>query len=613
MAEGIFYTLGLRTSAFTGPLDTARGLVGRFQSSMAGMAARAAALAAPVVGVGAAFVGLKKAITAAADMETTVARFESLTGSAQKAHAVLSDLKKLGAETPFEFPELADAASKLIAFGEAADQTPETLRKIGDIASGVQAPIGDIAEIYGKARVAGTLFAEDINQLTGRGIPVIQQFARMLGVSEGEIKKLGSEGKLTFPMLEQAFTNLTMSGGQFYGMMSRQSTTTNGLISTLKDNLGELFRIIGEPINDFLRPMLAGAIERVGRLGAGMSAFLQLLQAAKQQGKFGEFLGDSLLLGVLKSVNAFSSGIRGSVAYLATTLPAIFTAARESLLGQRFALIVQSAFGAAAATMAAVLSKGAADIAEVLGRKAMSDDLRGFAKDDEQRAKNYLQILKSGLSGMSGEEFADLGRRIADAHSAGAAAFGREMEGGDLIDTSLIEGRLGALGKALNPDAMKAFMDAWNGNTKALEAAPSAIAKTVGNFTAALDPAKVKGRRGTASPEDVGELDRRRRRGLLNAEESWAARMARRSKRDRELDPSGLGRGVFGPAIPQAQPGFDRRQLGRINDRALDAMGRARGGNPRPIRPPRELVDGQSRSEQLLMKIEGHLSKAIPG
>jgi len=109
--------------------------------------------------------------TSAANFEQTKIAFTTLIGDAAKAEETLARLRKLGAETPFEFPELADAGRKLIAFGEGADTVPETLRRIGDVSAGIQAPIGEIAEIYGKARVQGRLFAEDVNQLTGRGTP----------------------------------------------------------------------------------------------------------------------------------------------------------------------------------------------------------------------------------------------------------------------------------------------------------------------------------------------------------------------------------------------------------------------------------------------------------
>ena len=71
----------------------------------------------------------------------------------------------------------------MIAFGEAADSVPDTLHRIGHISAGIQAPVNQIAELYGKARVQGRLFAEDINQPTGRGIPIIQELAKQFGIS----------------------------------------------------------------------------------------------------------------------------------------------------------------------------------------------------------------------------------------------------------------------------------------------------------------------------------------------------------------------------------------------------------------------------------------------
>ena len=80
---------------------------------------------------------------AAADFEQTKAAFRTLIDDAAKA-----------GEMPFEFPELADAGRELIAFGEGAGTVAATLRRIGDISAGVQAPINEIAEPYATARPA---------------------------------------------------------------------------------------------------------------------------------------------------------------------------------------------------------------------------------------------------------------------------------------------------------------------------------------------------------------------------------------------------------------------------------------------------------------------------
>ena len=245
--------------------------IGKASSGIAIAAVNAAKLGVAISSAGAA-AGLFKGVKLAADMQSTAVAFETMLGSAESAQKVLGQLQKLGAETPFEFPELAGAGRMLLAFGESADTVAETLRRVGDVSSGVMAPIGEIAELYGKARVQGTLFSEDINQLTGRGIPIIQEFAKQMGVSQGEVKKLASEGKITFPMLEAAFVSLTSNGGQFFGMMEKQSKTFNGVWSTLMDSINMGLADIGKPIMEALIPGMNALIEKIGKIDfAGMS------------------------------------------------------------------------------------------------------------------------------------------------------------------------------------------------------------------------------------------------------------------------------------------------------------------------------------------------------
>jgi hypothetical protein len=127
----------------------AAALEGGFR--VAGTAMKASIASALAGGAAAAGAGIK-AVAAAAFEQTKVA-FTTLIGDAAKPEATLGKLRELGAQTPFKFPEVADAGRKLIAFGESADTVPETLRRIGDVSAGVQAPVGEIAGPYGKARV----------------------------------------------------------------------------------------------------------------------------------------------------------------------------------------------------------------------------------------------------------------------------------------------------------------------------------------------------------------------------------------------------------------------------------------------------------------------------
>lgn len=241
----------------------------------------ATGLKAAAVGATAAIGGLVglagKSIALAAGFEQTEVAFATMLGSADKAKNLMKDLFEFSAKTPFQFAEVSAAAKSLMAFGVSAEDVKDTLRRLGDVAAGINAPVGEIAEIYGKAKVQGRLFAEDINQLTGRGIPIIQELAKVLGVTEGEVKAMVEAGKVGFPELEKAFQGMTDKGGKFAGMMEAQSQTLAGLWSSLKDNVELALAGIGKSLveNLDLKEVLAVATEWIGKFGARIQELVE--------------------------------------------------------------------------------------------------------------------------------------------------------------------------------------------------------------------------------------------------------------------------------------------------------------------------------------------------
>ncbi len=188
-----------------------------------------------------AFDGLKLA----ADLETVSLQFEVILGDAGKAKILIAEIFELGAKTPFQAPELLEASRQLLAYGFSAEQIKPVLTSLGDISAGTGANINDLAQIFGRARIEGRLMGEDINRLTDRAIPVLDLFADQMGVSAGEVRKLASEGKLSFAELAKAFDTLTKDGGKFAGLMDRLSDSTTGQLSTLKDEADALKREFG--------------------------------------------------------------------------------------------------------------------------------------------------------------------------------------------------------------------------------------------------------------------------------------------------------------------------------------------------------------------------------
>lgn len=216
-------------------VDAGKGIGDSLLGSLKG-----AALAA---GAGISFgAAIKEGIALNAEYERIKTSLTVILKDAGKADKLLGQLNQFAAETPFQSDQINQAATALLAFGESETTVIDRLREIGDISAATGKDFNELATIYGKARVAGVLYAEDINQLVEAGVPIIGEFAKQLGVSESQVKKLASEGKIGFNQLQTAFTNLTSEGGRFSGLMEAQSRTIGGILSTLKDNFSQALR-----------------------------------------------------------------------------------------------------------------------------------------------------------------------------------------------------------------------------------------------------------------------------------------------------------------------------------------------------------------------------------
>lgn len=147
----------------------------------------------------------------------------------------------------------------------------DTLVRLGNIAAGLSIPLQDIAWLYGTTMTQGRLYAEDLNQFTGRGIPMIRELAKELGVAENEVKALVAEGKVGFPEVQKVIENLTNSGGMFYNLMEEQSKTITGKISNMEDAISVMLNEIGQANESTINSILetgVSAIENYEAIGA---------------------------------------------------------------------------------------------------------------------------------------------------------------------------------------------------------------------------------------------------------------------------------------------------------------------------------------------------------
>lgn len=163
--------------------------------------------------------------------------FETMLGSGQKAKGMISDLANLAATTPFDMKGVVNGAKQLLAYGFAANEITDTMRRLGDVSAGLGLNLQDLTWLYGTTMVQGRLFTRDLMQFTGRGIPLTEELAKQFGVTKDKVSELVTAGKVGFPEVKKAIESLTNEGGKFGGLMEKQSHSITGQVSNIKDTI----------------------------------------------------------------------------------------------------------------------------------------------------------------------------------------------------------------------------------------------------------------------------------------------------------------------------------------------------------------------------------------
>lgn len=218
-----------------------------------------------VAGIGVAFAAqelVSKIVAVRGEFQQLEISFRTMLGSEEKANQLMGQLTETAARTPFDLKSVADGARQLLAYGDSAENINEDLIRLGNIASGLSQPLGDIVYLYGTTMTQGRLYTQDLNQFTGRGIPMMRELASIFGVAESEVKGLVEAGKVGFPEVQQVIQNLTNEGGMFYNLMQEQSKSIPGQISNIQDSIDSMFNEIGRNSEG----LISGALNVVSSL-----------------------------------------------------------------------------------------------------------------------------------------------------------------------------------------------------------------------------------------------------------------------------------------------------------------------------------------------------------
>lgn len=215
--------------------------------------------------------GFKQLVGGAVDyqksMEYYTTSFTVMTGSADKASETVKKLADIGATTPFDMPQLADATSLLMNFGFSADDAVDSMMMLGDISQGNADKLNSIARAYGKMNSAQKVTLEDINMMIDAGFNPLQEISEKTGESMQSLYDRISKGKMSVDEITESMKRSTSEGGKYFQSMDAQSQTLDGRLSTLSDTinskLGEALQPILQKAADEWIPNITNAIDNM--------------------------------------------------------------------------------------------------------------------------------------------------------------------------------------------------------------------------------------------------------------------------------------------------------------------------------------------------------------
>ena len=215
--------------------------------------------------------GFKNLVGGAVDyqksMQYYTTSFTVMTGSADKASETVKKLADIGAKTPFDMPQLADATSLLMNFGFNADDAVDSMMMLGDISQGSADKLESISRAYGKMNSAQKVSLEDINMMIDAGFNPLQEISEHTGESMQSLYNRISKGKMSVDEITDSMKRSTSEGGKYFKSMDAQSQTLDGRLSTLSDTinskLGEALQPILQKAADEWIPNITNAIDNM--------------------------------------------------------------------------------------------------------------------------------------------------------------------------------------------------------------------------------------------------------------------------------------------------------------------------------------------------------------
>ncbi|ACP33506.1 tape measure protein [Corynebacterium aurimucosum] len=224
---------------FTPDAERAKKSVDRVGDGLAGAAAKITKFTAATAGtavVGGVAASLHKGFQRLDSIDQATAKLEALGNSGNDVQNIMDNALASVKGTSFGLGEAATVSANMVASGIAPGKELETvLGTVADTAAIAGTSMEDMGLIFGSVAARGKLQGDDMMQMLGRGIPVLQIVGEHLGKTSAEVSAMASDGEIDFQTFADAMESYVGGGAK------RMGDTVSGALK----NLGAAFGRVG--------------------------------------------------------------------------------------------------------------------------------------------------------------------------------------------------------------------------------------------------------------------------------------------------------------------------------------------------------------------------------
>lgn len=298
------------SSGISRGLSSVSGIAGRVgseagQSMTNGIMAKMKGLPAMIgglVGLGGAGAILSSGFTRLMDLQKSDIVFKNLGLSSKETTGLMDSLNDAVTGTSVSLSDASKNASLLMQSGvKLGPELDASTKALTNLAAASGSSATDIGTIMTQIKASGQLYAGDALQLMQRGVPVYSYLAKSMGKTTEEVKKLGSEGKISYEDFVKAVNENT---GDLAKEMGQTLPAKIGILKTAFASFG------AELIKPFVGP-LTQAVDAItgvlkNTITPAIKQFAEWLNSGSKSAEI--FKGVAIVLGVAITAAAVAFG-----------------------------------------------------------------------------------------------------------------------------------------------------------------------------------------------------------------------------------------------------------------------------------------------------------------